>query len=153
MSDIVLTKLTGDDTDPVPKCTTFTIRNFQSLDIELTAPVSHFPLPEDDAESAIIVKAEGNTLLINVAWTLIDETVDVSSEGAPIETKTPTQQMSYWLGRFQPTSMQDKYKITFDGETKEGFIQKVVFSKDAAAPTLYTGRLEFIVGSVVAGEA
>lgn len=153
MSDIVIKKLTGDCGDPVPNCTTYTIRNFMSLDVELMTPVSHFALPEDCAQAAIIVKAEGNTMIVNVGWTLIDESVSVVAGTCAPTILTPSQQIDYWLGDFQPTSLEDKYSITFDGITKNGYIQKVTFSKDANTPTLYNARMEFIVGDVVAGEA
>ena len=156
MADVEIKKLSGNCGDPVPNCTVISIRNFETLDIDLTTPVGAFPLPECNADQAILVKAEGNTLAINVAWTLTEEATNISSEATP-STKTPAEQMKYLVNCFQPESIQDSYEITIPDSTaplvKTGTIRKMIFSKDANAPTLYKGRLEFVVGDVVAGEA
>lgn len=152
MSDVVFTKLSGDCGDPVPACTTLTIRNFETLDFELATPVGDFPLPECNADNAILVKAEGNTLGINLGWTITEETCNISSEATP-STKTPAEQIKYLINCFQPQSIQDAYSISVDGITKNGTIRKMTFAKNASAPNLYNGRIEFIVGDVVAGEA
>jgi len=151
MSNVVLTKKSGDDGDLVPPCTTLTITNFNSLDFNLITPVSEFPIPELPDECAILVKAEGNTLTINVAWTIKDETFDLSSEASPA-TKTVQEQLSYILDRFQPQSIEDSYEIQVDGITRAGFPRNWNFTKSSNTPVTYEARFEFIAGDLVAGD-
>lgn len=156
MSDIVITKTSGDFTncpvDPVPLCTTLTITNFESLDFELCTPVGDFPIPELTDEQNILVKAEGNRLVIAVAWTIKDEAVNLSSECSP-STKTVQEQLAYLLDCFQPNSIEDGYQIVVDGITRLGSIRKWTFTKTSSTPVTYTGRFEFIAGEVIAGES
>lgn len=152
MSDIVITKTAGNCGDTIPNCTTLTIRNFQSIDWELDTPISSFALPECDADNAILVKAEGNTLTLSISWTILEETCNVSSECTP-STKTVQEQIAYWINCFQPDSIEDRYSITVDGITKPGSVKKIHFSKDSSAPVTYNARIEFAVGNVVVGES
>lgn len=151
MSDVVITKKSGDIGDPVPNCTTLTISNFQSLDFNLSTPVGDFPIPEMTDEKNILVKAEGNSLTISISWTMKDETTNISSESSP-STKTVQEQLSYLLNCFQPQSIEDSYEISVDGITREGFPRNWSFSKSANSPTLYDARVEFIAGDLVAGD-
>ena len=64
MADVEIKKLSGNCGDPVPNCTVISIRNFETLDICLTTPVGAFPLPECNADKAILVKAEGTHWLL-----------------------------------------------------------------------------------------
>ena len=116
MADVEIKKISGNCGDSVPNCTIISIRNFETLDIDLTTPVGAFPLPECNADKAILVKAEGNTLAINVAWTLTEEATNISTEVSP-STKTPAEQMSYLINCFQPESIQDSYQITVPDST------------------------------------
>ena len=83
MSDIVITKTAGDCGDPVANCTTITIRSFTNASFELCTPVSDFPIPESLDTCNILVKAEGNRLVISVSWVMKDEDVNLSSECVP----------------------------------------------------------------------
>lgn len=152
MSDIVLTKISGDfcASDPVPACTTFTIRNFSSVDFELCTPVGDFPIPELKDTCNILVKAEGNRLVIAVAWTMKDESCSVVS-GSCIN--TVQQQLSYILNTLQPNSIEDEFNISIDGISRDGSIRKWSFGKSETTPVTYSARIEFIAGDVVAGES
>lgn len=156
MADIVLKKLSGNCGDTVPVCTTVTIRNFQSLDFDLNTPISTMALPEENDSKAILVKGEGNTLVISVSWTLHDETSSISSDSS---ITTVNEQLYYWINDIQPESIEDSWEITIPGDTipwdivRTGSIRKMSFNKSANAPTLYEGRVEFQSGDVVAGES
>ena len=152
MSDVVITKTAGDPGDPVPNCTTITIKNFTSVSFELCTPVSDFPLPESKDTCNILVKAEGNRLVISVSWVLRDEPLNLSSE-CPPATKTVQEQLKYMLDCFQPQSIQDAYSITIDGITRVVFPRKWSFQKSGTGPITYDATVECIAGDVVAGES
>jgi hypothetical protein len=172
MSDIVITKINGDASDPVSNCTTLTIRNFQSLDFNLSTPISDFPIPELPDTCNILVKAEGNSLTISIAWTIKDEPLCVPTplelwdgtfplsgthaNGDPKVTLTHTltvqEQLAFILDYFQPQSIEDAYSITVDGITRGGFPRNWTFSKSATSPIIYDARVEFIAGNLVSGD-
>ena len=156
MSDVTIKKLSGDICgvvpDPVPVCTILTIRNFETLDFELCTPISDFPIPELKDTCNILVKAEGNRLVISLGWVIKEETCNISSEASP-STKTVQEQLTYLINCFQPNSIEDSYEITVDGIVREGSIRKWSFNKSSTTPVTYSARLEFIAGDVVAGES
>lgn len=152
MSDIIITKTTGDTGDPVPNGTTITIRNFTDVSFELCTPVSDFPLPETKDICNILVKAEGNRLVISVSWLLADETCNLSSE-CPPATKTVQEQLAYMLDCFQPQSIEDSYSISIDGITRVVFPRKWSFRKSGSGPITYDATVECIAGNVIASEA
>ena len=189
MSDIVITKKSGDDTDdtlqwrhfpsgegpdgpacpvfqacnPPPNnlytweqvytfgdCDVLTITNFQSLDFELCSPAGDFPIPELRDTCNILVKAEGNRLVIPVSWTVKEESCSIISNAC---VKTVQEQLCFYLNTFQANSIEDAYVIAVDGISRFGTIRKLTFTKGEATPVTYTGRFEFIAGNVVAGES
>jgi len=150
MSDIVITKTSGCSGDTFPLCATATIRNFTSLDFELNTPVSDFPIPESNDTCNILVKAEGNSLVIRIGWVMNRETTSISSASC---VKSVPEQLAFWLNTFQPNSIEDAYSISVDGITREGFIRKTTFSRTTIETITYQATLEFIAGDVVASEA
>jgi len=132
---------------------TLTISNFQSLDFELCTPASDFPIPELRDTCNILVKAEGNRLTIPLSWTVKDEACSIVCT-TPVQTiKTVQEQICFFINTFQPNSIEDSYTISVDGITRWGTFRKITFSKSESTPVTYTGRMEFIAGDVVAGEA
>lgn len=156
MADVTLRKVSGQCVDTVPNGTIITIRNFQTLDFDLNTPISTMALPEENDSKAILVKGEGNTMSINVSWTLNDQSSSISSDSSVL---TTNEQLHYWINSLQPDSIEDSWEITIPGDTastdivRGGSIRKMTFSKSSNAPTLYEGRIEFISGDVIVGEA
>jgi hypothetical protein len=156
MADITLRKVSGQCVDTVPNGTIITIRNFQTLDFDLNTPISTMALPEENDSKAILVKGEGNTMSISIAWTLNDESSTISTAASVI---TTNEQLHYWINSLQPDSIEDSWEITIPGDTtstdivRGGSIRKMTFNKSSNAPTLYEGRIEFISGDVIVGEA
>ena len=129
---------------------TVTIRTFTSVDFELTTPVSDFPIPELDDTGNILVKAEGNSLVIRVSWVMNREACSIYSGSC---VSSVQQQLDFWINTFQPNSIEDAYSISIDGITRTGFVRKLNFSKSAGEVITYTGTLDFIAGDVVAAES
>lgn len=173
MTDIVITKLSGDGTDntlitsfPTSGCTflwsqtyvfktgdIITLRNYESVDFELDSPVGDFPIPELRDVENIIVKAEGNRLVISFSWVLIDEPTSIVTSTPSQCVSTVQEQLDFFLNTFQPNSINDVFKLDIDGISRAGTFRKISFSKSSATPVTYSGRMEFIAGDVVAGEA
>jgi len=130
-------------------CDVLTLRNFCSLDFEMDTPAGDFPIPELRDTCNILVKAEGNRMVIPVSWTIKCEGSSIICNAC---VKTVQQQMCFFLNTFQPNSIEDSYIISVDGITRWGTVRKMTFTKSASTPVTYIGRLEFIAGNVVAGE-
>ena len=60
----------------------YIIQNLDNLSIDHNSPVSPMPLPEDNAEQNILVKIEGNSMIINVSWTVVDGATNFVYYGA-----------------------------------------------------------------------
>ena len=75
MTDIYIQKVVPNSTD-----TGFTVKkeyklpNVNSFSIDLNSPVSPMPLPEEGADSNILVKIEGNSATMSLNWIIKDET-------------------------------------------------------------------------------
>jgi len=134
-------------------CDVLTIRNYDSIDFELCSPAGDFPIPELRDVENILVKAEGNRLVISVAWTLICEPTTIVTNQAADCITSVQEQLCFFLNTFQPNSIEDSYVISIDGITRFGAVRKMSFSKSAQTPVTYSARLEFIAGNVVVGES
>jgi len=174
MSDITIKKATGcsdDDTLQTQvfschnytwsqtylfrSCDTVTITNFDTLDFALRSPVGGFPIPELRDTCNILVKSEGNELIISLSFTMKEESTSIFTPGgshAAQNIKTVQEQLDFWLNTFQPNSIEDSYIITVDGITRLGVVRNTQISKQSGGPTLYNVKLDFIAGNVVAGE-
>jgi hypothetical protein len=177
MTDIILTKKSGDDTDCSLQTKTFlfsagnvvwaqtflfrpadyiTITNFCSLDFDIKSPVQGMPIPELRDTCNILVKAEGNTLGIAISFTMKEETTSIFTGGgghAAQSILTVQQQLDFWLNTFQPNSIEDAYSITVDGIERVGIVRGITFNKSAQTPVTYNVRIDFLAGNVVAGES
>ena len=61
---------------------TVIIPNLSSLSIDLNTPLTPMPLPEETDEDNILVKMEGNTKTIPVAWSMKEETDTIGTDFA-----------------------------------------------------------------------
>ena len=132
-----------------------TLTNFDSLDICLGTPVSGFPLPEENDKQNILVKAEGNELIIRVQWIMKCEACSIVTgtvSGFACGVKTVQDQLLFYLCTWQANSIEDKYSIAVDGIVRSGTIRKIGFSKQGSTPVTYRGNFEFIAGDVVAAD-
>ena len=178
MTDITIKKMSGDCTDDTLQTKVYcfatagtitwsqtwkfqttdivTITNFCSLDFDMKTPVGGFPIPELRDTCNILVKAEGNTLGIALSFTIKDETSTIFTPGGSHSAqliKTVQEQIDFWINTFQPNSIEDAYFITVDGIERVGVVRGITLNKSATTPVTYNARLDFLAGSVVAGEA
>lgn len=136
---------------------TYTMFDDVSLMLDLNTPVSPLPLPEDTADSNVLVKIEGNTAKWTVDWLIKPETTnkfggaDYNSIGA--DTKSVIEQLIFFFETFQPKSIDDKFQIKIDDGikplTKSGFVTKITFRWSGKEPNTIRGHLEFLQGDVV----
>lgn len=172
MTDIKITKLAGDCTDNTLQSCSETsgglwtwnqtylfktgdyilITNYEQISFELDLSASDFPIPELRDFQNIIVKAEGNRMVINMSWTIKDEDTTIVTSTPSQQVKTVQQQLDFFVNTFQPNSISDVYKIEIDGIERAGTIRKMTFTKQASTPITYSASMEFVAGDVVAGE-
>ena len=105
MTDILIQKVAVADTDSgytVEK--EYKLSNINTLSIDLNSPVSPMPLPEEGADDNVLVKIEGNSSNMSLAWTIKDETVSpVTKKGGGVLWATSTP---YTIGDTVVTSLE-----------------------------------------------
>ena len=92
----------------------YTIKNFESFNINLRTPISPMPLPEEKSGENVLVKMEGNTQVLNLAWTLVESTTDLSfgnQSDANTLIKTVPEQLVYLSDALEGSSLQEKFKL------------------------------------------
>lgn len=153
MGNITIEKLTGKNS-PL----TYNVRNLQNLDIVLETPALVYAIPESEAADAIGMKVEGNTMLITISWTLIDDDttlVDQKTGGNSI--LTADDQMSFLMETFQSSSVSDNYRFRLfpnnsNGNdaffTQTGILTKAGATKNASTPVTYSATVVFAVANM-----
>ena len=151
MGNITIEKLTGKNS-PL----TYNVRNLQNLDILLETPALVYAIPESEAADAIGMKVEGNTMLITISWTLIDDDttlVDQKTGGNSI--LTADDQMSFLMETFQSSSVSDNYRFRLFPNnsntaffTQTGILTKAGATKTASTPVTYNATVVFAVANM-----
>ena len=54
----------------------YELGNFKRLSYDINSPVSPAPLPEEDSDENILLKIEGNSSQLTLAWKIKDETTN-----------------------------------------------------------------------------
>ena len=133
-----------------PTAHTYTILNFTSLNFELNTPVSPMPLPEEDKLKAILVKMEGNTMAMSVAWTINDEASSVVNTST---VATAEKQREFLLDTMEYKSIEDKFTLESSGLSPEwsyvGVPTKLSLQKTSDSPITYSATLDYIIGDVI----
>lgn len=150
MGNITIEKLTGSNS-PL----TYNVRNLQNLDVVLETPALIYAIPESTDEDAIGMKVEGNTMLITISWTLVDDdTTLVDQKTGNNAILTADDQMSFLVDTFQSSSVEDEYQIDLKDNsgttffTKKGIITKANVNKSGNTPVTYTATVVFAVGNM-----
>jgi len=147
MGNITIKKISGKVTETLPL--TFNIKNLVSLDILLETPALVYAIPESEAIDAIGMKVEGNTMLINISWTLVD------SDATLVE--TADEQMEFLMHTFQSASVSDNYEFKLfpnnsNGNdaffTQTGILTKANVNKTGDRPVTYTATVVFAVANM-----
>ncbi len=156
MGNITIKKISGKVTETLPL--TFNIKNLISLDILLETPALVYAIPESEAIDAIGMKVEGNTMLINISWTLVDSDatlVDQLTGDDAVE--TADEQMEFLMHTFQSASVSDNYEFKLfpnnsNGNdaffTQTGILTKANVNKTGDRPVTYTATVVFAVANM-----
>ncbi|MFM7796153.1 MAG: hypothetical protein ACKO7N_05250 [Candidatus Nitrosotenuis sp.] len=153
----------------------YLIRNLQSLDIQLSTPISVVAMPESNDGNAVLTKAEGNTMRFNVSWVIHDESVATvltnpynenggnDGDGSTVVDyagdsgfKKADNQVKFLLNpqglnntsAFQCNSLIDKYQIII-GETgfsRVGLLENIQITKQGSSPVTWNASLSFVSG-------
>jgi len=143
----------------------FVISNLSSLAYDLTTPLTPMPLPEESDEENILVKMEGNTKTIPLAWTMLEQGGVIGTSftyGSNVWTlngdagsRTSIQQLEFW-DEFAPNSIVDGYSFGIyedgndQGYIKDGSLTKFRASISGSSPIVWNINCDFIVGSAIA---
>tara|TARA_Y100001949_G_scaffold166142_1_gene162516 strand:- start:340 stop:888 length:549 start_codon:yes stop_codon:yes gene_type:complete len=141
---------------------TYSIRNIESVSIDLTTPVSPMALPQallGDAEN-VLVKAEGNTMRFTVSWILHDQTTSVvTSQGHTLSTDkyglggsvgTADEQARFLTEEMQPKGVEYRYELIIADTaiSRAGLIEKITLQKSGSTPITWKATLQFVAGEV-----
>ena len=151
----------------------YRVHNFKDFGAEFSAPVSPMPMPEERDEENILLKLEGNTTNITLAWTVKEEISNIGTMHNPENggitnignTQTIWEQLKFFDTYFVPSSMVDQYDVCIGDGTegtlshefptpgflyqKSGYVPKIGFRINSSSPVTMDANLNFIVGNVV----
>jgi len=129
---------------------TYTSNNITTVSYEFSSPVAPMPLPQMDDTENILIKVEGNTTIVNVSWTVIDDPSGNAFSGSNAE--TPMEQVAHFKTSFVPVTMADSYDLTIGTGTEamvfRGVIVKMGFSVSGRAPVTWDGNFQFLHGNL-----
>ncbi len=185
MADITIKMVKQDSISPptfkgisyVP-CTTsidYSIRNIDSLTYDLDSPVQVIPIPEtqvnvtgsdqvnSEGEGPIILKIEGNSMNINIRWTIVDEPTSVVNGGVPAlqcvcnvcecpsstvkGIHTANDQLLFLFNTFQNRSINANFEYNGSGFSDVPvLVQKVSATLESSSPVTYKGEIRLSVG-------
>ena len=128
---------------------TYESKNIGSATIDFGTPTSPMPLPQMKDEETILIKVEGNTTVVNVNWTVIDDgTTPFTGSNA----QTAMEQISHFKTSFVPVDVNDSYELTLGTGSEaivlEGLLVKMGFTVSGRAPVTWDGRFQFVHGNV-----
>lgn len=128
---------------------TYTSKNIGSATVEFNTPTPPMPLPQMKDEETILIKVEGNTTIVNVNWTVLDDgTTPFTGSNA----KTAMEQVAHFKTDFVPVDVNDSYELTLGTGTEaiilEGLLVKMGFSVSGKSPVTWNGRFQFVHGNV-----
>jgi hypothetical protein len=159
MVTVKLVKVSSESDESAAEQKGYTINNFESFSINVRTPISPMPLPEETADNNILVKMEGNTTTLNLAWTLVDSTTALNfgnKSSSTTQIKTVAQQLTYLSQGLQGSSLNEKFKLQISysevgGEDLifYGFVTDMSFSQTSSTPVTFIANMSFIQGHVI----
>lgn len=146
--------------------TLYKVGNLNSFSYDINTPLTSYPLPEFDSDKQVLIKIDGNSSPISIAWKLKQQPenqVRLGTAGFPVDNTTPSQtpleQIRYFRNTFRPVSITDRYSILIDFTTaSDGFddleewnggISKIHFDINGDHPTYFNAQVDFMEGDVV----
>lgn len=144
-----MTSFTITHTDENLAVDTYSSNNIRTVNVEYQAPITPIPLPQMPDSEVILIKVEGNTTLVTITWTVIDDgTAPFSGNSSAI---TAQAQVNHFKTSFIPVIVEDQYSLVLgtgsDAMTFTGTIQKMSFSVSGRSPVSWEGTLQFIHGN------
>ena len=159
MVTVKLVKVSSESNLNVAEQKGYTITNFESFNINVRTPISPMPLPEETSDNNMLVKMEGNTTTISLAWTLVNSATALNFgnlSDSNTEIKTVAQQLTYLSEGLQGSSLNEKFKLQIsysevggDDLIYYGFVTDMSFSQTSTTPVTFMANLSFIQGHVI----
>jgi len=109
----------------------YELGNFKRFNYDINSPVSPAPLPEEDSNENILLKIEGNSSQITVAWKIKDETTNrlITNESASGDgdnffpssgsTKTIQEQVHFIRKFLRASSIDDSYELKLEYDSSD----------------------------------
>ena len=144
-----MTSFTITHTNSAGSVDTYSSNNINTVSLEFQTPIVPMPLPQMPDTEVILIKVEGNTTLVNISWTVIDDgTTPFSGSSA----QTAQAQVNHFKTSFVPVEVADSYSLVLgtgsDAMTFAGTLSKMSFSVSGRAPVSWEGSMQFIHGSI-----
>lgn len=143
---------------------TIALQNFKLFTLDKNSPLSPYPLPEFDSDQQILVKLDGNSTPISVAWKIHPDDINLATEydtnGVELpsqpNTKTTFQQIRYLDRTFRPVSITDRYELTIgyvedseeDSISWQGGISKIHIEIPDGEPANANAQIDFMQGNI-----
>lgn len=144
-----MTSFTITHTDPTGSVDVYTSKNINTVSVEFQTPIAPMPLPQMKDEEVILIKVEGNTTLVNVSWTVIDDgTTPFTGSSA----QTAIAQVAHFKTSFVPVTVEDSYSLVIgtgaEAMTFAGTLQKMSFNVSGRSPVSWEGSMQFVHGNI-----
>jgi len=107
----------------------YELGNFKRLSYDINSPVSPAPLPEEDSDENILLKIEGNSSQLTLAWKIKDETTNrliyndsQSGDGDYYftgNTKTVQEQVHFIRKFLRAASIDDAYTLRLEYDSSD----------------------------------
>lgn len=132
-------------TKPDGTTDTYTGNNISNITVNFSSPLAPMPLPQQADTDTVLIKIEGNTTTVNIAWTVTEET---SSPFTDVNVTTPIDIINHFKTSFVPVTVEDKYTLTIGTMVFEGTFTRTSFSVSGTSPVVWNGIIEFVHGNV-----
>lgn len=131
----------------------YKIKNYDTLTIEKSTPLSSMPLPTSDSENTLVIKLEGTIMIDRISFKLVNETEDLSGGTNATVVKTIWEQLRYLFDRFVNGDFEYAVRLTIynpDNPTqkdyeKDGFLRSLNYRLDGGQNVMRCD-CEFVVG-------
>lgn len=169
MTDIVVKQTQDACGNTICPAQTYNITNFKNASLNIRSPVSKFAIPQQPSDECspkatscqgtITIKTEGNVQNIQVGWTLVNSSTDLSllccvstacATRFPCGVKTVADQIKYLTEDFENVSINEKFTIKLSCVPEKSVLsENFNISINDQTPITWQATWDFAVGKII----
>lgn len=94
----------------------YKLGNFKRFVYDINSPVTPAPLPEEDSDENVLVKIEGNSSKVTLAWKIKNFSTDQEVLDSNTTVKTIPQHLLFFKNKFRAVSIEDSFTLQIEFE-------------------------------------